>query len=445
MRYFFAVILIAIFGSMIFAPARDVRIVPADALTPALVAEEADQEIPVVALDEPLATSTPEVATSTLSSSSRDLPRQSQLPDPPSEVRGLYVTGWIGGIPKRIDALIDLAEKRGLNAFVVDVKDYSGYVSYVTGIPEVKAAGAEKEIRIPRPNALIKQLHDRGMYVIARISVFQDTILAEANPEWALKRTTDGRLWRDQKGLAWMDPAEKKVWAYNLAIAKDALDRGFDEINFDYIRFPTDGSLKQISYPAWNEETPRHEIIADFFEYLNKSLPQAKISADLFGLVTVDKTDLGIGQLLEDSLGRFDAVAPMIYPSHFANGFQGYKNPAAHPYEVVSYAMSQAALRFKAWEEGISNKQQGTGDEKQAEENAGVSSTNSFDSAQDRSGQVRRTKLRPWLQVFDLGATYDRIMIQKQIDGTKDALSNSNGIYGGYLLWDPKNTYEPLN
>lgn len=381
-----------------------------------------------VLLEEPVATATPPVDATTAKANA-DIERQPQLTNPPTEVRGLYMTGWIGGIPRRVNGLLDLAVNSNMNAFVVDVKDYSGYVSYVTGIPEVKSTGAEKQIRIARPNALIKQLHDRGMYAIARIAVFEDTILATAHPEWALKRAADGKLWRDGKGLAWMDAASENVWAYNVAIAKDALARGFDEVNFDYIRFPSDGSLKQISYPVWDEKTARHKIIANFFKYLDKSLPDARTSVDLFGLVTVDKTDLGIGQVMADAFGHVDAIAPMVYPSHFANGFQGYKNPATHPYEVVNYSMTKALQQLNDWQDNSTSPKS-------------ASST----TGQATSDGTRQTRLRPWLQVFDLGAVYDRNMVQKQVDATKDVLdtATSSAMYGGYLLWDPKNTYEPL-
>ena len=350
---------------------------------------QAGEVVPAIALEEPIATTTPATATSSIKAGTEDLPPQSQLANPPTEVRGLYVTGWIGGIPKRVDHLLDLAGKHGINAFVVDAKDYSGYVSYVTGNSEIRATGAEKQIRIARPNALIKQLHDRGIYAIARIAVFEDTILAEAHPEWALKRASDGKLWRDQKGLAWMDPASKDVWAYNVAIAKDALARGFDEVNFDYIRFPTDGSLKQISYPVWDGTTLKHKVIGSFFDYLDKNLPNAKISVDLFGLVTVDKTDLGIGQMMEDALGHVDAIAPMVYPSHFADGFQGYKNPAAHPYEVVNYSMSQAAIRFAAWEKKEANATS-------TPDGAHSTSSQPSQGSGGQAGQARQTRLRPW-------------------------------------------------
>lgn len=352
-----------------------------------------------------------------------DLPKQSQMANPPDEIRGLYITGWVAGSSKWVADLIKIAQKNNLNAAVVDVKDYTGEVSYAAEAKEVKESGAAKYPRIPLPNKLIHDLHEAGLYVIARVAVFQDPILAKAHPEWAMQKK-DGTLWRDKKGLAWMDAASENVWRYDLAIAKDALGRGFDEVNFDYVRFPSDGSLGQIVYPAWDSQTPKHKVISKFFQYLSDNLPGSRISADLFGMATTDTGDSGIGQVLEDSFGKFDAICPMVYPSHFADGFHGYKNPAKFPYEVIDYSMSQAKERMTKWLDKVN------------------SATTTSKTA------LRTTYLRPWLQVFDLGAVYDKSMVEKQIKATEDALAkistSTSKTYGGYLLWDPKNTYLPI-
>src|SRR6185436_15037970 len=112
------------------------------------------------------------------------------------------------------NAVLALLDKTEADAVVIDIKDYSGYVSYRMEVPEVKASGAEGELRIAAPNSLIKELHDRGIYVIGRVTVFQDPILAKAHPDWALRSKSKGGLWRDKKGLAWMDPAGQKTWDY---------------------------------------------------------------------------------------------------------------------------------------------------------------------------------------------------------------------------------------
>lgn len=345
--------------------------------------------------------------------SNGDILPQAPLPDPPEEAKGIYLTGWSAGTPSRVEAAIALAKRTEINAVVVDIKDYSGYISYHVDIPEVKAVRADREIRILHPNAMIKRFHDEGIYVIARLTVFQDPILAAAHPEWAVQSKANGGLWKDRKGIAWMDTAAKPVWDYNIAIAKDALDRGFDEVNFDYIRFPSDGVMADASYPFWGESRPRREVLRDFFAYLRSELPEAKISADLFGLVTVNPDDLGIGQVIEDAYPYFDYICPMVYPSHYADGFIGYENPAAHPYGVIKYSLDKAFDRRVAM------------------------ASSSVPAA------ASLAKLRPWIQDFNLGATYTSEMVRAQIQATYDSLLKPGGedSYGGWLLWDPSNTY----
>ncbi len=365
-----------------------------------------------------------------------DLPKQVPLPNPPEVVKGVYLTGWSAGYTPRVNSLIALAKRTEINAMVIDIKDFSGHVSYKTGIPEVVATGAESEIRILQPNALLKKLHDAGIYVIARETVFQDPLLAKAHPEWALKNSSTSKIWTDRKGLAWMDPAAKPVWEYNISIAKDAIARGFDEVQFDYVRFASDGDLGQISYPFWDQKTARHKVIARFFKYLRDNLPSAKISADLFGLSTVDTwDDLGIGQVIEDAYKNFDYVSPMVYPSHFAPGTLGYKNPAKAPYEVINYSMERALARLKNYELGIMNKASST-----------ATSTNEIlTQGGPNSPAVHRSKLRPWLQDFNLGAVYDAAMVKKEMQATYDVFLNGTSSdpakFGGWLLWDPANTY----
>ena len=302
------------------------------------------------------------------------------------------------GTPSRIDYIIVLIDKTELNAIVVDIKDYSGYVGYDTDIEGVAKYKAE-QIRIRKINTFIKRLHDKNIYVIGRVTVFQDPVLAKARPDLAVQNSVTGEVWTDKKGLSWLDPASKDVWDYNIKIAKDALNRGFDEINFDYIRFPSDGDLDATKYSHYDETKPKQETIKEFFTYLRSNLPGAKISADLFGLSTIRDDDMGIGQIIEYAYEFFDYVAPMVYPSHYGVGFLGYKNPADYPYEVVKYSVESAMVKLKA------------------------------------SG-APTSKLRPWLQDFDLGADYGEEEVKAQIKALEDA-----GLNDGWMLWDPSNVY----
>ncbi len=344
-----------------------------------------------------------------------DIERQKQLANPPQTIKAIYATSWSASSQKKIDYLINLIKETELNAIVIDIKDYSGFITYDIDLPKVEKYKT-KEIRTPKINSVIKQFHDEEIYVIARITIFQDPILARGRPDLAIhskvklmtndQQLTAKTLWLDHKNLAWIDPAAKDAWDYNIAIAKDAANRGFDEINFDYIRFPSDGDLNNMKFPFWNGTTPKHEVIRSFFKYLREQLPDIKISADLFGLVTIDKTDLGIGQIIEDAYQYFDYVSPMVYPSHYAKGILGYKNPAQYPYEVIKYSMDGAIKRL-----------------------------------------MTKAKLRPWLQDFDLGADYDAEMVKKQIQAVSNAASSAPESINGWMLWNPKNIYtrEALN
>lgn len=350
-----------------------------------------------------------------------DIENQKPLADPPKIIKAIYLTSWSAGIPAKIKYLIDLTKTTEINAVVIDVKDYSGYVAYDIQVPEVEKYQA-KEIRIPRINRLIKQLHDAGIYVIARITIFQDSRLEQARPDLAVKSKKTGGSWLDNKKLSWIDPAAEEAWNYNIAIAKETADRGFDELNFDYIRFPSDGDLDDMDFSFWDKQITKSSVIENFFKTLRQKLVGTKISADLFGLATINKDDLGIGQVIENAYRYFDYVSPMVYPSHYASGFLGYKNPALYPYEVIKYSMETAFQRLKNYELGITN------------------STSTPTSTEDLipKNYNLKAKLRPWLQDFNLGANYDAAMIKKQTQAVSDALGSE---FSGWMLWSPSNIY----
>src|SRR3989338_9491371 len=343
-----------------------------------------------------------------------DIPPQKPLENAPEIVKAVYATGWSGGSIQKLNYLIELIKKTELNAIVIDIKDYSGNLSYDTDVELAEKYGAEKEIKIIRPNAMLKKLHDEGIYVIARQTVFQDPVLAKARPDLALTSSSTGKQWLDNKKVMWVDPAGKEIWDYNIAIAKDALVRGFDEVNFDYIRFASDGNLDDIKYPFWDEKTLKRYVIRDFFKYLRQSLPEARISADLFGLVTVNYGDMGIGQNIDDAYHYFDAVAPMVYPSHYHAGFNGYQNPVLHPYDVVYASILEAHKRLEQYK------------------------IKAETSTSTEKYLVKEPQLRPWLQDFDLGTNYDAGKVRAQINAVYDA---ATGTPMGWMLWDPSNNY----
>ena len=331
----------------------------------------------------------------------------------PTVMKGIYLSFWSTTLKERMDTVMELAENGSINAVVIDVKDAAGRVGFNTEVPEAIGHGARHRV-IRDLGGLVARLRNAGLYVIARIVVFTDPILAKARPDLAVhsraklsgdeSTLSEATLWLDERNLAWLDPGASEVWDYNVAIARDVLRSGVDELNFDYIRFPTDGDLNDMHFPFTAEETPKRQVIRSFFAYLREQFPRMRLSADLFGLVTVTRDDLGIGQVVEDVYDYFDYVCPMVYPSHYADGYNGFENPAEHPYEVVYSALKGARERLRA--------HAATG--------------------------ADRARLRPWLQDFDIGAVYDASMVRKQIRGVEDAMGED---YSGFLLWSPSNRY----
>jgi len=322
-----------------------------------------------------------------------------QTPEP---VKAIYMTSWVAGTSDWRDQLIEFIEKSELNAVVIDVKDYTGRISFEVFDPALAAVGSQEK-RVPDIREFIGNLHKKNIYAIARISVFQDLFLAKKRPDLAVKTKT-GAVWKDYKGISWLDPCAKEVWDYTVQIAREAERAGFDELNFDYIRFPSDGNMANIAYFFCGnlEAKPpsKAEWLEKFFKYLSDNLKDAgrPISADLFGMVTVNTDDLNIGQVLEKAAPYFDYLAPMVYPSHYPKGFNDYQNPAAHPYEIVYQAMAEASRRLIA-----------------------ASST--------------PQKLRPWIQDFDLGAEYTAEMVNLQKKAVYDA-----GL-SGWMAWNAGNKY----
>ncbi len=371
------------------------------------------------------------------------------LANPPDIVKGVYLTSWSAGLKRRIDYVVDLHKTTGVNAVVIDIKDYSGYLAYRVGVP---AASQYKAVRptVRDIDGLVRRLHSEGIYAIARITCFQDPILARARPELAVHRKSKlgpgagpreaSSLWLDRKGLAWIDPASRPAWDYLAAIAKDAVAHGFDELNFDYVRFPSDGNLKDMYFPAWDGKTAKHAVIRSFFTYLQKQLAPTPISADLFGLATVNEDDLGIGQVIEDAYEHFDYVCPMVYPSHFARQFLGFASPAAHPYEVVNYSIQHAAARLEELESPPATPAVATGGNGKAHLAETAAGNGAADPPAPPPAPLKRklAKIRPWLQDFNLGAKYDASMVKAQIKAVRDALGDR---YAGYLIWAPSNVY----
>lgn len=316
----------------------------------------------------------------------------------PKYVKGIYLTAYSANRDDWIERLVEKMKDGPINSVVIDIKDYTGYILYDSELEQLKKLKTIRPVIKDIRNTL-KTFHDAGIYVIARQTVFQDPVLAHASSSLALKKY-NGYIWYDSSGLAWLDPQKREVWNYNLAIAREAAELGFDEINFDYMRYPSDGSIRSINYdlPSGKEKV---DIMREFFAFLSDNLSDdVNISIDMFGLVLynyITGYDLGIGQRLVDAVDYFDFICPMTYASHYPDGYIGLSNPAVYPEKVMTYDLEISSSSVKH----------------------------------------KRASLRPWLQAFNIGAVYNKPRMDAQARATEKASSTS-----GWLLWNARNYYE---
>jgi hypothetical protein len=274
-----------------------------------------------------------------------------ELPAPvfhrPEHIRGIYLNAWVSGSRARREELIELARRTEVNTFVIDVKDESGYLSYGTRVGLAREIGADRERRIRGIRELLHRLNEEGIYPVARIVIFKDPLLAVTRPDLAV-RHRDGKPWVDGKGDLWVNPWAQEVWDYHIELAREAVELGFPEIQWDYIRFPDRPSeeMAQAVFPG-SEGRPRTAAVRGFLQRARAELADLEVplTADVFGLVTTYRNDVGIGQLWEEVIDVTDAVLPMVYPSHYWRGSYGYDEPNDRPYEVVAAALRDAVRR----------------------------------------------------------------------------------------------------
>ena len=319
----------------------------------------------------------------------------------PHTVKAAYLT-YYGvadkGIRERVFSLLDRTE---LNSVVIDVKGDRGLIPYRTTVPAALEAGALGPVIMKDFDQLLAELKGRHVYTIARIVAFKDNILASAHPELAVIDTRTGKPWIDNEKLAWVDPTREEVWDYLIAVAKEAALKGFDEIQFDYVRFPTDGKLAAAKYSKPITPQVRIETIAGFLAKARKVLGPTGvfIAADVFGYTAFNDNDTDIGQRIEDMAPHLDYFSPMVYPSGYHMGIPGFRNPVSHSYEIVRESVRLTRKRT----EGMP------------------------------------VQVRPWLQDFRDYAFDKRIFgvgeIQAQVRGAEEAGAT------GWMLWNPRNDY----
>ncbi len=316
-----------------------------------------------------------------------------QRPAAPKEIRGVHISMGLASLPGKLDQYFAM-QRQGLNTIELDVKDETGQVAFPSRTaPLATQIGAAK--RFYNPHTVSIRAHARGIYLIGRVVVFEDPVLSENQPARAVQYS-DGSVWHTYSGLGWTNPYDEKVWKYNVGIALAAAKAGFDEIQFDYVRFPSDGDLSAIVYPVKRHER-MGKTIASFIRYAGARLHPlgVRVSADVFGLSA--HRDLGIGQAPR-VLGRYlDTVSPMVYPSHYVPGEYQIPNPDAAPGPTV------------------------------------------YRSLRDFRHQLRGRKARlvPWLQAFSLGRTYSLEDMRAQVEAARQAK------VGGFLLWNPEGSYLP--
>jgi hypothetical protein len=312
-------------------------------------------------------------------------------------VRAIYVTAHTASNDEYWAEMLEICEQTEVNAIVLDLKDSAGMVYYDTQVPLAAEIGARRPVFDVQQK--LKDMRDRGIYSIARIVVFEDPLLAEQRPELAIKDASTGGLWTTWNGLAWVNAHQRPVWEYNAQLAVEAANLGFDEIQLDYIRFPSDGMLELADYGSEFDDETRLEAITGFLAVMQSALAPtgSLLAVDIFGITMWEDGDGGIGQNFPAIAPYVDVVCPMIYPSHFWPGSIGLDIPNNHPYEVIFSSLQSGA-----------------------------------DMAPDA-----RHKLRPWLQDFSYGEgiEYGDAEVAAQIQAAEDFGAN------GWMIWNPSNDY----
>lgn len=360
----------------------------------------------------------------------------------PEAVKAIYMTACAAGTPSFRERLVKLIEETEINSIVIDIKDYSGTIAFNPEASELKPAWGAAKCGATDMKDFVATLHAKGVYVVARLTVFQDPYYAKVRPDLAVKKADGVTVWKDHKGLSFIDVGAKEYWDYIVLLSRDAYNLGFDEINFDYVRYPSDGPMQDIAFthtkPYPGDDAMQANLEA-FFEYLNDKLDDEKIfstyrhentgrasstpwtSVDLFGMTTTNFDDLSIGQVQDRAAAYFDFVAPMVYPSHYPKSFLGLGNPNDYPYKVVYYAMKSGVNRMLASTtpmQGFLHKRVGT-------------STPAVYTKPIYTGD----KFRTWIQDFDYGGDYNAEDVRAEIQASYDAGVNS------WMIWDPGNIY----
>jgi hypothetical protein len=326
---------------------------------------------------------------------------QAPLVPTPDPVRGLYVNRW-AALGRKMWDLIDVAKRTEVNALVIDVKDDRGLVLYRSTVPLAREIGADTDrlMSYARMRAILDTMRAHNIYPIARIVVAKDPLLADRKREWAVKRKSAGTPWLDRHKKPWLDPTHPGVWKYAADLAAEAVRMGFSEIQLDYVRFPDEDRIIHEGAYAHMNGRVRAQVIRDQLGYIRRLIRPLGVpmSIDVFGLTATDTTDMGIGQRWEQFIDQADFVLPMAYPSHYAPGTYGLRNPNANPYATIDNTLRDAKRRSQ--------------------------------------GIPGAAKLVPYYQDFTMGRPrYGVAQVRAQMKAGYD-----NGIRG-WVLWNPGSRY----
>ncbi|MEP6690398.1 MAG: putative glycoside hydrolase [Gemmatimonadaceae bacterium] len=330
------------------------------------------------------------------------LPRIKTLGDS-TPVRGLYLNRFVAQSAKRMREQIAIADRTEINAFVVDMKDEFG-LNFQSSDEMLRKNAGNTHGHVANVPALLDSLHAHQIIAIARLVVFKDPVAAAVSPQHTIRKP-DGTPWRDKKNTTWVNPYDKEIWEYNIRVAEEMLRAGFDEIQFDYIRFPEPyKSLPTQVFPGQTTAS-KPQLLADFLTAACDRIHKfdARCAADIFGLVTSVAGALEVGQQWEKLSLATDVLLPMVYPSHYPHGSFGIDRPNAEPYKVIDAAITRAHQR------------------------------------DTKLGVKTAEHVRPWLQAFSLGQPpYGPDQIKEQKRAVYDA------GYDGWILWHPGSKYEPF-
>jgi len=360
----------------------------------------------------------------------------------PKQVKAIYMTSCVVGTPNFREKLVTLIKETELNSLVIDIKDYSGTLSFKPENENWQSAWQASKCGARDMREFIKTLHEEGIYTIGRITVFQDPFYSESHTEEAVKKADGVSIWRDHKGLSFIDVGSKNYWDHLVNLVVDSYNVGFDELNFDYVRYPSDGNMQDIAFTLssaskWGND--KQANLEAFFAYLHEAVSEEEkfsaykhentgrekdipwTSVDLFGMTTSNFDDLSIGQVIERATPYFDFIAPMVYPSHYPNNFIGLGNPNLHPYEIVNYAMARGVERMLASTTPVAGF---------LHKRIGTSTPAIYEKP-----VFSASNLRTWIQDFDYGGNYGPEEVRAEIRASYDA-----GVMD-FMIWAPSNIY----